>query len=253
MGPGLNSFVERELLREKWPTACDFWDQPQVTGDSAYRDLIDAALSKAETLSEGGRRKIDLIAHSFGGHLARECVEKMGETVNSVRLISTGHDPTVGFHRLLGKLSIDGETPAAVRDAAQALLARYPIPDQAPLWEMVGLIVQDPAFMRLYWPSRNHYDAYLKASARAPQLAFQTFQDVLNDFSRNGPPIPSRISWKGKAELILGSEDPLIDPTKVRSYWETCFSNLKVSIQPHSGHYPHLENVLLPVQVDEKL
>lgn len=250
MGPGMSAFAERELLRDRWPPNTDFWDQPQVNGPTAYRDLVAATFSKLEELSGGGKRKVDLIAHSFGGQLARECAGNMGEIVDSVRLISTGPDPLSGFYRLLIRLADDSRTDPALREKMSAFLAARPKSSDAPLWEMVGLIVQDPEFMRVYWPKRSLFEAYLGVAARGPALAFSTFQDVLNDFSRNGPPIPTRITWKGRAELVLGEKDPLMDPDETERFWKACFSDLKVTRESRSGHFPHLEDALRSAKAD---
>lgn len=244
MGPGLSAFAEREILSQSWPKNTDFWDQPAVSGPAAYRDLVEATFEKIETLSAGGKNKIDLVAHSFGGNLARECLEKMGASVASVRLISTGPDPVAGFHRLLKRLVAEEETESTLQKKIAAFFAESPLPGRESLWEMIGLIGQDPNFMRIYWPERALYDAYNGIAARGPGIDFSTFQDVLNDFSRKDPAIPSRILWKGKAELILGEKDPLLDPEEVARYWRTCFPELDVRRKPDSGHFPHLEDAL---------
>jgi pimeloyl-ACP methyl ester carboxylesterase len=250
MGPGLNSFPEERLLAAIWPENTVFWNQPPTSGSEAYRDLVGYTLEKLDDLAQ--KEKINLIGHSFGGHLLRECLTNRPEKVNSVTLISTGHDPITGFHRLLEKLLADNETPLIAKEKVTELVLKYPNLNDAPLLELVQAIVQDPEFMRLYWPNFSEYLKFKTINELAPAFHFQTFIDVLNDFSRNASSIPTRIEWKGDAELILGENDPLINTDRTESYWKTCIQDLHVTKVPNSGHFPHLENMFRSYSIDGK-
>lgn len=243
MGPGLNSTAESILLSSQNPTV-DYWDQPAVTGDRAFEDLVDAAVTRAQTLAQASGKPIKLIAHSFGGQIAREIIAKTPETVDSLTLLSAGHDLVASFHSLLTALSVDTETPTELRLKATTFLHEHPEARLENFWTEVGMIVQDPSFERLYWPSIELYQNYTVIAEKAPPLSFPTFKDVANSFLRKVDFIPKRMQWKGPVSLTLGDRDPLILVSETEKYWQTLFPQLTKTIRKNSGHFVHLEDVL---------
>jgi len=243
MGPGLNAVTESMLLGSRNP-AVDYWDQPSVTGENAFSDLVEAAITKAKALAAASGKPIELIAHSFGGHLAREIIDKTPETVASLTLLSTGHDLVASFHTLLRKLEKDSETPAELLLKMTEYLRENPGARLATFWLEVGMIVKDQTFGRPYWPTKELFQNFLAVFAKAPPLSFPTFKAVVNSFLRKRDFIPKRMQWKGPVSLILGDCDPLIQVSETVMYWQTLFPQLTKTIRKNSGHYAHIEDVL---------
>ncbi len=245
MGPGMNAGAERLLLAKDPAYAeVDFWDQPQATGTDAFTKIARAATERAEALARGHGGPIDLIAHSFGGHFAREIAENRPDLVRSIRLISTSHDVAGQFLRLMRTHAVDPETPAELAVEMQSLLRQISDDGRSRIWEIIGLITRDPSFMRLYWPKREQFDTFVNLTRTLPALHAETFASVVKEYLNNLSDMPTRMPWKGKAELVLGAIDPLISVDEAEKYWRRCFPRLEVEIRESSGHYPHLETPL---------
>lgn len=244
MGPGLTAGVERVVLGPLHPEV-DYWDQPLVSGLNAFTDLVNAALARAELLAENNRGKVHLVAHSFGGHIAREICELRPKSVASLTLFNTGFDVVGGFHSLLNALARDPGTPAALRKSAIDFLLSNPVSHLELLWPMFGIITQDPNFMRLYWKNEALFLRHQKLSANLPPFAFQTYQDALNSFLKTFNATPKQPSWDGPVHLVLGDSDPTISAGETITYWQTVFPKLTTAIRKKSCHFTHLEDELL--------
>lgn len=245
MGPGMNAGAER-LLLGKLPaySAVDFWDQPASTGPGAFNRIAEAATVRAEALAQTHGEPIALIAHSFGGHFAREIILRSPQSVHSVCLISAGHDVAGQFLRLLTKLSVNEETPADLAREMRDYLRNSTGDAVSHVWEIIGWITRDPNFMRLYWSDRRQFDVFTHLTRDLPPLDFETFQCVVKDFLTSPSFMPTSMEWKGKAELVLGANDPLMDLRDCPAYWRGFFPQLEVEVRRSSGHYPHLESAL---------
>ncbi len=244
MGPGLNAGIERKLFSHKNPEV-DYWDQPAVRGPHAYSDLLAETLRRVESLYASGSSPINLVAHSFGGILAAEVLRKIPEKVSSLTLLSTGHDLVKSFYLLLSRLASDSATPADLRKKMETHLRENPEPTLDPFWSTIGMIVEDPNFMRLYWPTDSHFTEHRKLAEKFPPLDFLTFEATLNSYLRIPSEIPKRISWDGPVTLILGDRDPLLTVGETTRYWRTLFPSLLSKVRPGSGHFVHLEDYIL--------
>ncbi len=240
MGPGLHAHAERALLGKTQPEVL-FWDQPRVTGPSAYQQLVEAVVLKVDELFSNSGKPIRLIAHSFGGHLATEAVNLRPHAVGECVFYNTVFSAAHGFYLLLHKLRDDRHSPPDLKLKIAQFLNLNPQSKNESLWDYCQFVIQDPDFMRLYWPSPALYAKYLRLTQAAPPLAFDVFQDVLNGFyAAARPSAPS--AWKGKLKMVVGKQDPLMDLGVDPSQWNRIFSNFELAVLPDSGHFSHLES-----------
>jgi pimeloyl-ACP methyl ester carboxylesterase len=239
MGPGLNAYVERQLMQDQRPEVY-FWDQPPVEGPTAYEQLIEAAITVVDEMQKAAAKPIHLLAHSFGGHLAKEILYQRPMSVASCDFFSTGFDPAQGFHHLLMKLQHDSQTSVAVKRKMADVLSRHPSASAENVWEIIAQILEEPDFMRLYWPTVQQYERYKKISSGGPAFQATTFEDVLKGFFRR-PARSGPHPWKGPLALFLGAGDPLISVPEDSACWRQLFPGLTLAVVPDSGHYPHLK------------
>ncbi|MGE0763535.1 MAG: alpha/beta fold hydrolase [Bdellovibrionales bacterium] len=239
MGPGLNAHVERQVLSAHFPEV-HFWDQPAVLGPGAFDQLVQSALAQVESMYQSTQRPVKLMAHSFGGQLARAIIGRRPELIGDSIFYNAGYCPATAFYRLLRRLGQDAQTPGDLKQDIAAFLKLHPQAEINRLWDYVTMVVRDANFMRLYWAKQKHFEHYVALSAGGPTLLFQTFQDVLNDFYLIRRPA-QRLAWSGRVRLEMGDQDPLIDVQADASQWGAIFANLHLVVQPDSGHYSHLE------------
>jgi len=238
----MDAHPERALLSRAQPEVY-FWDQPLTRGPRAFSELVDAAAVETERLARENGGPIRVLAHSFGGNVLRALLEKSGALISEITLYNCGLDWPGGFLNLLRLLGRDGETMPELRARIDAYANRQDA-DATDLWSTLGLLAEDPAFMRLYWPRREDFSAYAELGAERRPLDFETLRSVLNEFLSSPLSIPKRISWKGGAKLFVGEKDPLGDAETLSRDWRKILPQIEVETVPDSGHFTHLEPAL---------
>lgn len=246
MGPGLNAFPERKLLSASHPQT-DFWDQPPIaTPEKSFSLLVQAVQEKINRMYIETKKPVRIMAHSFGGHLITHALKAVGDKVSACEFFATGYDLPGGFFKLLKTLLADSKTEDALKSEIQQFLKSGKThPSAADIWNYIGLIVKDPSFMRLYWPSEELHKRYLKISSTGPQLDALTFQYVLSDFmNSNWTESPETSSWSGPITIHLGAKDPLLDVDREANLWKRIYPQSEFRTHFNSGHYVHLEDAL---------
>jgi pimeloyl-ACP methyl ester carboxylesterase len=246
MGPGANAEVERILIGNNNPEML-FWDQPlQHTETDAFKNLIIEAQEKVAQLVEENDGPIHVMAHSFGGHLFHQLSLKTPESFLSCSMMATGYDIVNGFYRLLIQVGSHPATESNLKSKITEYLSTNPKPKASELWNYAGLIAQDPAFFRLYWPSEDLFSAFVPYASRSKPMDMQSFQNIINDFVKNyySPDNPLPSPWDGPVELVLGEKDPLIDIAHESGIWRRIFPQIKIKVLKDSGHFLHLEKIL---------
>jgi pimeloyl-ACP methyl ester carboxylesterase len=243
MGPGLNSFVERKLLGSQNPTV-DYWDQPAHAENSghAFDKLVDQTHQRALELAGPQKNPIHIVAHSFGGHIARALAARDPELIKSLRYVSTGYDIPNGFYSLLKTMSQDPSTDATLRtEITEFLVGREPHPQD--IWLYAGLITKDPHFMRHYWPATEMYETYTQQAAAGPGMNFGAFQSIMADFlERHFTLDPTSTRVTCPVHIELGGRDPLLNLDHERQLWSKVYPQATFTIHPQSGHYLHIED-----------
>lgn len=238
MGPGGSSYVERTRLADRLP-AVEFWDQPKTYGSAAYTDLVRSCRQKLEDLSRDGS-PVDLIAHSFGGHLAVELMRSSPARVRSCLMVNTVTDLIGGFARLVNTAITDPSVPAELRGDLDKRLKAWRKRDDHDFPALIDVVLAIPDFMSYYWASPASYSEHQRIASQGPPLDLAQFMDVMAEFLRRDgggalPPegIPVR--------FLFGAEDPLSDFARECAMWRRFFPGSEFKLIPASGHHVHLE------------
>lgn len=245
-GPGGNAYVEQTLLARRYPQV-HFWSQPGIERPSrAFEHLLDAASAEVERLAGAGGRPVNLIAHSFGGHLAAALLARMPDKIGHCHLFSTAYDIASGFRSLLQIMASSPQTEEDLkRQIDRLLLSAAPVvSDWRQLRQQIELIFSDPGVLRHYWSRPAQYSAYVALAASAPPLHVQTFENVLRDFLAKHFGRGHPFTGTQRITIELGGKDPLFDLADARRSWAWHFPTAQIIERPGSGHFIHLEPYL---------
>jgi|FLYM01.1.fsa_nt_gi pimeloyl-ACP methyl ester carboxylesterase len=246
MGPGLHAHVEETLLSTHFPNH-HFWNQPLMKEqEGAFEGLISAAEKELKRLCEFHQSSVCLKAHSFGGHLIRPLLKRVPELISSCHLVSTAYDTPGSYLNLLRKLSLDSKTEHGLKRELEAFLnvPRSDAQIQNSFWEIIALIIKDPMFARLYWPTQKSFESYLDIAKNFPAIDMTTFQVITNDFLNNY--FDKEAPYEGSCRVLieLGALDPFLVLDREEVAWRLAFPKALIQIKNKSGHFIHLENYL---------
>jgi len=247
MGPGANAQADQAILSSFFHNIY-FWDQPlQKSADKAFARLVDAAeaeVKKLVAINDGS--PIRVIAHSFGGHIFHHLSMRVPELLKSCTAYGTGYDIPAGFFKLLSIMGHEPSTPHALKENINSFLTAHKEPRASEMWNYIGLIAQDPAFFRHYWPAPELFSAFISVAAKADQMDMESFQNILNDFLVNHfkPDALKKSPWPGPIEIYFGNKDPLIEIPHESELWESIFPQARIEVLNNSGHFAHLEKYL---------
>jgi len=245
-GPGLNAYVERQVLGEQFPRV-HFWDQPPVhTTRDAFNTLMKAAVAEVERMFDTHRGPIRLVANSFGSHLVPGLLERIPHMISACQLYSPVYDIPAAFLNLLGVMANDGTADGDLRTRINEFLkarTRH-CADKSEFWDYYGLISSDADFLRYYWPDEALYAAWSSCMRNGPEFDFMTCRNVSNDFLHHH--CGHRFSFGGTQEIIIefGDRDPLLDLEREMRLWSHRFPTARIDIRRGSGHFIHLEPYL---------
>lgn len=244
MGPGLNSYIERKILSPSNPNIL-FWDQPLVNEslEFPFSELIDKTILVTEKLCQELQGPIKIIAHSFGGHIAKELLIRNDNLIDSCHFISTGHDILGGYLNLINQICKTSPPNLNFQVAAQHLLEQeiHSRNLKDVLDQCIGLITSTPEFMKLYWPKESQYERFARIAADAPPIDIDTFRLVLLDFLEHYYKTDLIYDGKVKITMELGGRDPLLT-SKTSDLWSKTLPKVNLRIAPNSGHFLHLEH-----------
>lgn len=247
MGPGANAQADEIILAHSHPHV-HFWNQPQQKNPSgSFESLIAAAEAEVKSLvSANGGSPIHVIAHSFGGHIFHHLSLRQPQLFKSCTFYGTGYDVPGGFFKLLKLMSQDLSTAPDLREKIKNYLSTQTNAKATEIWSYIGLIAQDPAFFRHYWPSENLFNSFAQAAAKTQPMHMESFQNILNDFLANHftPDSLTPSPWTGRIEIQWGEKDPLIDSDHETRLWKAIFPQAHIKVLKNSGHFLHLEKYL---------
>ena len=201
--------------------------------------------SIVHSLAEKNEGPINIIAHSFGGHIFHQLTSLCPDRIASCELIGTSYDIVAGFYKLMKTLSNNNETDALLKNKINSYLSVHTAPQATELWNYLALIAEDPMFLRLYWPSTGMFNLYLEHAVKAEKMDMLSFQNILNDFMLNFyNPSTAPSKWSGPIDITLGELDPLINLDQDKKKWTNIFPQARIKVLKNSGHFAHLESVL---------
>lgn len=231
MGPGIHSQVEKHLFELKYPEV-DFWNQPLCQN---LNELVGAACEKVMSLSQQGAKPVTLIAHSFGGILARLILQTHPQAVKEVILVNSAMDPFECFvntapHVLPEKSVVD--LPALRKSSVEEKI------------NFIIKIATAPKFNEIYWQSKEKMHELGPVFARYPQLNVETYLKIFSDFlSKQKTLFHESLKWGGKVKIFYSHDDLLLDKNKDVVPWLDVFPQAELLEFQGSGHYLHLEDL----------
>jgi len=233
-GPGLSSRIERLWFGQSLPVL--WWDQPSAGREPAPFDaLVEAATNELRKMAR--LSTVHLIAHSFGGQLARALACRHPELIHRITLLGCAPNPVAGLIRLcrrVSELSEAGSVAAAVSAAENDLNAES-------FAAMTMATALDPAYPAVYFGPESVAvrDRFIELTKREPILDAETFLGVMNQFLQqpSAEPLPA---YAGKVDLLMGRYDPILAPDLDAAAWRRVFPALKM-VTVNCGHCVHLE------------
>lgn len=188
------------------------------------------------------------VAHSFGGIVFYQLTLRDPNLFSSCKFYGTAYDIPGCFFRLLKVASLEQATPSDLRKKMTDYLANEAVSKTSEIWNYIGLIAQDPAFFRHYWPTESLFHNYVAVASNTEALDMESFQHILIDFLAHYFQ-PSELSpslWKGPISIELGSKDPILDINREVKLWQSAFPQAQIKIIENAGHFLHLEKHLSP-------
>ncbi|MFM0598418.1 alpha/beta fold hydrolase [Paraburkholderia dilworthii] len=237
-GPGLSAIAERELYGRGLPI--HWWDQPRSVAlfSSPFAALIDSAQEEIERLAHGNARPVNLIAHSFGAHLALRLAMRVPERLGRILLLAPVYDMGDAFVRLANRLLVANESSQPLLAALQEFKAAS---DYTRFAKLAAQITSIANFIDLYWSPRadERRRWYVDLLTHQPVIDLNAFEVLAKDFWLE-PPMSVRAIVPESVHLVLGRADPLMDVDAERRIWTALFPGA-VSHEVNSGHFVHLE------------
>jgi hypothetical protein len=234
-GPGLSAALERQRFSDTLPV--HWWDQPHVDADVAapFEWLVDTAEKELGRLFDAQERPVELLANSFGVHLALALIERVPAKIRSLDILGGALDMRTAFVRLAQRISEvnrDAELEAVgVRAEERG--------DSESLWALIGKLFTVGNLVDFYWgPGAEEQCEAMRALAASGALVHAaTFQAVLGDFLGRKPAAPPTFS--GSVRILIGRFDPYARADDA-GLWRVVFPQAAVEFV-EAGHFPHLE------------
>ena len=239
-GPGFHARVERTWYGDRLPI--QWWDQPPIAADdpAPMQTLVAAAGAEVRRLAAASGAPVDLVAHSFGGQIARALAEAMPQRIAGLTLLACSFDPVAASLRFAESLDRAG---VGTDELARALAAARPNADFDAVLCVVSATFGVPGVLRRYFAADAEPVAarYLECLLRGPVFDFDTLARVLRDFQR-APPDALPGTFSGPVQLVFGTDDPICPARSSESAWRAVYPHAQVSALP-AGHMLHVEAV----------
>ncbi|CAD6549783.1 hypothetical protein LMG27952_04914 [Paraburkholderia hiiakae] len=238
-GPGLSSIAERELYGRTLPIY--WWDQPRsvVLFSQPFAALVEAAEDEVRALAEAQGHPVDVIAHSFGAHLALHLVARAPEHIRNLSLLAPVYDLGDAFVRLGTRLLEIVPTSAPLLAALEEFKASS---DHVRFARLASQVTSFANFFDLYWSptadARRRW--YLDLVAHQNVVDSRAFEVIVQDFWAAQQPSPPSPSRPESVQIVFGRQDPLIDLDAERQTWLQFFPWAQYS-EVDAGHFVHLE------------
>ena len=202
------------------------------------RSLVAEAADELTRLATTTGGPVSLIAHSFGGQIARELADTMPAAIDRIVLLGGTYDPAEACLRLGHALAATGVGNGELARALATASARC---DGDTLLAVVAASLAAPGALRRYFAPHAEAIAarYLEALVSGPIIDFATLAGVLRDWLRD-PPLRSRSAFAGPVHLVFGDADPQVEPDVDTAAWRAVFPQAECRVVA-SGHMIHVE------------
>ncbi|CAB3727934.1 hypothetical protein LMG22037_05323 [Paraburkholderia phenoliruptrix] len=237
-GPGLSAIAERALYGRALPIY--WWDQPRsvVLFANPFAALVDAAQEEFERLARVYSQPVNIVAHSFGAHLALRLAMRLPNRLGKILLLAPVFDIGDAFIRFASRLGLEDQSygPLLValdefrRSSDGSRFAKAVAP-MAGIANFIDLCWSPGAGERRRW--------YVDLVTHQPLVDLNAFEVVVKDFWLEAPILMSTTAVDS-VHLVLGKGDPFTDIDSESRIWTAFFPNA-VSHVVDSGHFVHLE------------
>lgn len=238
-GPGLSSIAERDLYGHTLPI--HWWDQPRsvVLFARPFDALVEAAEDEIRMLADTTGRPVDLLAHSFGAHLALRLIARVPAHVGKLWLLAPVYDIGDAFVRLATRLLTRSPSSEPLLAALEEFKATG---DYARFARLAAQVTSFANLFELYWSAGTNARSrwYLDLLARQNIVDPNAFEVIVRDFWADPLPPLAPVPSVQKVQLVFGREDPLIDLNAERRIWTQLFPPAQC-IELDTGHFVHLE------------
>lgn len=237
MGPGFHSQVENHLFGSMYKHV-DFWNQPLAKD---FSELQNSVFEKVQSVYQANNNSpISLIAHSFGGALARSVIQKYPEMVSDLKMINCSLNPFECFVNLSTRLQ-HYESIQEQRKKLATIRAGT-VEEKINFILAVAIIPEFPSY---YWHSKAKMIQFQSVYNQYPALNVGVFLSVFSDYLAKEPLLHSLpIRWNGNVTYFYSPKDALFDGLNDKSMtgWKDLFPAMKVVLSQESGHYSHIED-----------
>ena len=238
-GPGLHAVVERAWFNDSLPVL--WWDQPAIASDdpTPFRTLVGHAVKQIQALADYGGGQVNLLAHSYSGHIAAAIAREYPALIRRITLLGCPpHDPFRIFILVGQRLLEAGYERPGLQDAMNAA---QKTPDEGRFTALIQACFPDPYLPDIYFGpnSAAAKDRYLALASVAPPVDLQTFFAVMLDRLRALP--PARVEgFYGEVVALIGKHDPVLHVEESIEEWREIFPQAQFKIID-AGHILHLE------------
>jgi pimeloyl-ACP methyl ester carboxylesterase len=238
-GPGLSSIAERDLYARTLPI--HWWDQPRsvVLFARPFSALVEAAEDEVRMLADASGRPVDLIAHSFGAHLALQLARRVPAHIGKLWLLAPVYDMGGAFVRLATRLLTLTPSSEPLLAALEEFKATS---DYTRFARLAAQVTSFANLFELYWSTganaRRRW--YLDLLAHQSIVDPSAFEVIVRDFWAEPLPLPQPGRGVQTVQLVFGREDPLIDLAAERRTWTQLFPHAHCT-ELDTGHFIHLE------------
>ena len=237
-GPGFHARVERAWFGDALPIR--WWDQPPSLprDDAPMRALVAAAAGEVRALAAAAGTPVSLVAHSFGGQVARDLADTIPDSIGRIVLLGCAFDPASAYLRFGEALMAAG---SGTEELARALAAARARLGGDVLLAVVAASFGAPAALRHYFAPRAETVAgrYIAELVAGTVIDFDTLAAVLRDRHGHAPAI-SPSAFAGPVEFVFGDADPVCAPEADLAAWWRVFPQVDSRIVA-SGHMIHVE------------
>jgi pimeloyl-ACP methyl ester carboxylesterase len=218
----------------------DWWDQPKVkAGDrSPLQALADAAASRLRELAGASASTVNVVAHSFGGLIARSLCDAAPQLIGQVTLLGCSIDPSRAVLRMARHVATTANPGMALRRLVASaddgvMSAKY-------FFDLVQALWLTPGLLEMYFARASETAArrYLELADGYPECDFETYELAMRE-QLTATPNLSCSSFTGEVHVLFGVEDPLIG-SEDRDAWQAIFPNATYR-EVSAGHMVHFE------------
>ncbi|MGF6289657.1 alpha/beta fold hydrolase [Paraburkholderia youngii] len=236
-GPGLSAIAERELYGHTMPV--HWWDQPRsvVLYADAFSALMEAAEDELKALSERAGAPVNLLAHSFGTHLALRLASSFPGLVNEVTLPAPVRDLGDAFIRTGERLRSLYPEAAPLVDALEDFRRER---DYELFAKLAAQITSFANFIDVYWAKAANARRcwYIDLLAHYPVLDANAFEVLVKSFWAHATPTYGDVL--APVHIVSGALDCLVDAQAEAQSWKNQLDCASCQIID-CGHFVHLE------------